>query len=310
MQAVKADGDSQPSPGSDIPDNEFSAIVSAVLARMTEGCPLIRRIDGCSFGQSDTVICVALLSEDLSLLQFIREDEAVVDDIKLAGIRVADIDAVAPAKEQKHAIGVLLPKSEMIVELVFASAEDYKHWYTGLRFLIAQRQLEAVTDEERDGAPVATSSPVGELVELVNELQTQNSNLQNMLNQYDSIVLGLKSQVEDLQRSKRHTEIENLKLKRLLYVREDTINELSSLVQSLIRKQHCLGLPIGEAPEEFFIGTEAKPAKVTDLLKLADRKSPATTIGDDPPVVLQNLESQLKTLENRKYVLEAMLAGQ
>jgi hypothetical protein len=151
---------------------------------------------------------------------------------------------------------------------------------------------------------------VSDLVNLVNDLQSENEKLKTTLIQYDRVVDELKEQLGVAFQANREAEAENAKLTKLLYVREDTITELSQLVQFLIQKQQSLSLR-KDCPEEFFIGNERKVPRLKDLLRNNERVSSATTVSEsaDTPLVLRNLEGQLKILEDRKQVLESMLAG-
>ena len=297
-----------------------------IWKRMMEGTLLIRVMSSCS-DQSENVICVAFLTQDLSSIKFLRNHDSEEGDLTVSVLCLTDIDQVAISNSHKNAVGMLLRKHEVIIELVFASREDTECWFTGLKALeltgrdreYAPTELEIVADNDSCGtetqdsmlASPVTTSPVSDLVNLVNDLQSQNAKLKDMLTQYDRVVDELKAQLDGVLQANRKADAENAKLTKLLYVREDTITELSQLVQSLIQKQQSL-VARQDCPEEFFIGNETKVPRIKDLLRNNERVSPATTVSEptDIPLVLRNLEGQLKILEDRKQLLESMLGGQ
>lgn len=297
-----------------------------LFEKMLDGTPLIRVISGCSPDLSENVICVAFLTEDLSSIKFLRNRDAEEAGLSVSVLYFSDIEQVAPSNSHKNAVALLLRKHEVIIELIFALSEDAECWFTGLTALIstvsgrepAFCELEAVADndscgtESQDSTSMSTltTSPVLDLVNLVNDLQSQNEKLKTTLVQYDTVVDELKEQLGVVLQANREAEAENAKLTKLLYVREDTITELSQLVQFLIQKQQSLSLR-QDCPEEFFIGNERKVPRLKDLLRNNERVSSATTVSEsaDTPLVLRNLEGQLKILEDRKQVLESMLAG-
>jgi hypothetical protein len=305
-------------------DKNETIQLSAIISRMINGVPVIRKIETCSPGSAEMALCLTILSDDLESLKFVRDtDENGGGNIAVSSLYLGDVEQVAISNADTHAIGLFIPNQGLIMELIFASPEDWNVWFTGLTVLcsksvIDKQNMENVesesaewrTTEVQDTSCIITTSPTGELVALVNELQAQNENLKSMLDTYEGAVDEIKAQLEEEMKGRHHAEKEALRLKKLLMVREETITELSDLIQSLLQKQQSIS-SIENSAEEFFIGSERKDRKprVINLMKPNSIRTPATTVSDtvEVPEILQSLEDQLKMLEHRKHILEAML---
>lgn len=306
----------------DIPDVKSVGPVmrfSEIVDRMKEGVPIIRRSETCVPGSLETSMCLAILSDDLACLQFVRESESEEDQIAVSTLYLSEVEQVAIANSDKHAIGLLVPGRELILELIFASAEDWHCWFSGLQILCSKNKEESIsgdscgTEMQDNSCLVTSSSPTAELVTLVNELQQQNESLKNVLDGYDKATEEMKNQLSQERELRQRAENQNSRMMKLLLVREETITELSDLVQSLLRKQ--TKVLDDDCHEEYFIGSEKKARskepspQITNLLRHSGRSTPATSVSDcmEAPLVLQNLEQQLRLLEQRKNYLEKML---
>lgn len=296
--------------------------LSEIVSKMKEGVPVIRKLESCVPGSTEIAMCIAILSDDLQFVKFVRESDGSNDDITVSVLELAAVEQVAVSNADTHAVGLFIPKEELIMELIFASSDEWSRWLTGLKVLCAKTDSpETVVDvdksasaescltEVQDISCMITNSPMSELVGLVNELQNQNEGLKSMLEEYERAVDEVKVQLNEEIKARRSAENEAVRLRKLMLVREDTITELSELVQSLLRKQACL-TSMESCPEEFFIGSERKdrkPLRVTNLM----RSTPVTTLGetDEIPLVLQGMEEQLRILEQRRHLLEGMLTS-
>ena len=288
---------------------------SEIIDRMKEGVPIIRRSETCIPGSLETSMCLAILSDDLACLQFVRESESEEDQIAVSTLYLAEVEQVAIANSDKHAVGLLVPGRELILELIFASAEDWHCWFSGLQILCSKNKEESISDDScgTEMQDNSSSSPTAELVTLVNELQHQNESLKNVLDGYDKATEEMKNQLSQERELRQRAENQNSRMMKLLLVREETITELSDLVQSLLRKQ--TKVLEDDCHEEYFIGSEKKAKskepspQITNLLRHSGRSTPATSVSDcmEAPLVLQSLEQQLRLLEQRKNYLEKML---
>jgi hypothetical protein len=302
---------------------------SDVIAKMRDGVPVIQKSETCVPGSSEMSMCLILLTDDLASLKLIRQSESEEDQIAVSTLHLSEVEQVAVANSEKHAIGLLVPGRELIIEVIFATEEDWNVWYSGLKVLCASSAQtkneehhdarsvsgDSCVTEMQDHSCIATASPTAELVALVNELQSQNEGLKDALKRYDGVMEDMRTQLAEERESRDRAESQNLRMKKLLMVREDTITELSELVQSLLKKQAGLSQIHDEGPDEYFIGSERKvrsrdpSPRITNLMRISARSTPATSVSDsmEAPQVLQNLESQLRMLEQRKNFLEKML---
>ena len=289
--------------------------LSSMVSKMKEGVPLIRRIESGAVDSNEATMCMAFLSDELTSVKFVKKQEDSPDLLAISHLSLSDVEEVAMSKADKHAIALLIPNENSIVELIFASEEDLECWFYGLKILCADDKVDSTNSEatEIQDESLATSpSPVPELVELVRELQIQNSGLKEVLGHCQSLIDDLKDRADREEEQRIHTENENVKLVKLLVVRDETIGELSNLVQSLITKQsslvsmHCK--PVSSSvPSSRRVSIDAPR-----LYKPADRSSPATTASSsyfEGTSVLDGLESQLKKLDERKKQLELLLGS-
>jgi hypothetical protein len=291
--------------------------VSEMVSRMKEGVPLIRRIESASVDSNEMSMCMAFLSEDLSSLNFVKKEGESDTQMAISSLNLVDVEEVAISKADKNALALFVPNENLIAELIFASEEDWSCWYYGLKILCASDKAESTKSEatEVQDESLATSpSPVPELMELVRELQIQNGGLKEVLSHCQTLIDELKDRADKEEEKRIQSENENSRLIKLLSVRDETIGELATLVQSLIAKQSSL------------VSMHAKPSTSSGssrrssldvhaprLYKHSERSSaatPATTTSSsyfEGSSVLEGLESQLKKLDDRKKQLELLL---
>lgn len=288
-----------------------------MICKMKEGVPLIRRIQSDIREKNETTICMAFLSDDLAAIKFVKQSEEPGKEISVSVMELSAIDAVGYSTSDKHGVGLLIGSEEIIVTLIFASEEDWTCWYSSLRVLCArgavdedweQSSQDTAVQHEDDGALIP------ELVSLVGELQKQNSELKEMMNNFSHTVGTLRSALEEEEQKRKAAEAGNVRLKKLLLVREDTVGELSVLIQTLLKKQREImeddSRVMAPKIDKYFIGSAMSSRRdSTETADLLSRPSTASTPTRSDYSVLGGLESQLRQLEARKQQLEKMLAS-
>ena len=291
--------------------------VSEMVSRMKEGVPLICRIESASVDSNEMSMCMAFLAENLSALNFVKKGGEPDTEMAISSLSLVDVEEVAISKADKNALALFVPNENLIAELIFASENDWSCWYYGLKILCASDKAESTKSEatEVQDESLATSpSPVPELVELVRELQIQNGGLKEVLNHCQTLIDELKDRAEKEEERRIQCEHENSRLVKLLSVRDETIGELATLVQSLIAKQ-SLVVSMHARPSISSVCSRRSPLDVNAprLYKHSERSSeatPATTTSSsyfEGSSVLEGLESQLKKLDDRKKQLELLL---
>lgn len=285
-----------------------------MIVKMKEGVPLIRRIQSDIREKNETTICMAFLSDDLTAIKFVKHSDEPGKEISVSVMELSAIDAVGYSTSDKHGVGLLIGSEEIIVTLIFASDEDWTCWYSSLRVLCARGPVDE--DWEKSSQDTAVQPEDGalvpELVSLVGELQKQNSELKEMMNKFSGTVETLRNALEEEQKLRKGAEADNVRLKKLLIVREETVGELSGLIQSLLKKQREImeedKRVVVPKIDNYFIGSAISSRRdSTETADLMSRPSTASTPTRCDYSVLGGLESQLRQLEARKQQLETML---
>lgn len=213
-------------------DSMISDRFGSNFGRMKEGCPVIRRVETeNAYKLPEMVMCVASLADDLKSIKFVRTDDFDPDYVSVSVVLVSEVERVSASDIDKFAVALLISGQEMIMELIFATEEDWSIWLSGLATLCPDLQREE---------PCASKVTISELIEVIEEMQKQNKNLRSMLSRYEDMDA---SSMELLR-------IENADLRSVLYIRDDTIGEMSVLVQSLIEKQSVLTAQIAGQKED------------------------------------------------------------
>jgi len=278
---------------------------TAMVARMKGGAPLIRRIQSDIREKNETALCTAFLSEDLRAIKFVRQENELGRHISESVLQLSAIDAVGLASSDKLGVGLLMGSEEVIMTLIMASEEDWNCWYSALRVLCARGGGE----KEEDWESSSEESEVQEDVPILSgELDEQNEKLQQILNTFSCTVDALRGALREEQRGRKQAELENVRLRKLLLVREETVTDLSLLIQSLLKKQREFVLDDNVTLETDLNSPESRRDSVETINSHRASKSsstastPSTSFG-----VLETLETQLRQLETRKQQLEDML---
>ena len=284
--------------------------LSSMISRMKLGVPLIRRIESCAPDRNEMTLCIAFLSDDLQTIKFVKSDDAIDSEIAVSTLKLCNVEEVAQSNTDRLAVGLLLPKLELIIELIFASPDDARIWFTVVKLLSSREatidEVQSATTEIQGTDPSVDETPDMELMELVSQLQNQNESLKDTLTRYDSALDDMKRLVEVEKEARRVADDECTRLRRLLLVREDTITELSMLVQTLLRQQT---VSIRRDSVMTTIRPHQIAAPTVAFSKQVAGSTPPTSLGslEDMPDVLQSLSGQLQSLEERKQQLERML---
>ena len=281
---------------------------TAMIASMKGGAPLIRRIQSDIREKNETALCTAFLSEDLREIKFVRQENEFGQDISESFLQLSAIDAVGLASSDKLGVGLLIGSEEVIMTLIMASEEDWNCWFSALRVLCARGGGEKEEDWESSSEETAVQEDVPILS---GELDEQNEKLQQILNTFSCTVDALRGALREEQRGRKQAELENVRLRKLLLVREETVTDLSLLIQSLLKKQREFVLDDNmtmlktdlNSPESRRDSVETINNSSHRAYKSSSRAStPSTSFG-----VLETLETQLRQLETRKQQLEDML---
>jgi hypothetical protein len=279
------------------------------LERMKQGVPLIRRNDFGNKDGSEMMMCMAFLSEDLYRIRFVKQDTHTKGEISVSYLRLSDVDRIAQSNADKHAVALLVPSENMVMELIFAGAEDWSVWYNGLKRLM--RPSSTCTENHKIQLHEKASS--GKVCELLNEIQEQNRNLKEVVSTHQSMILDMSTLLK-----RRESEI--AQMKRLLELRDGTISELSNLLRSFISKQSSIEDFLVYNPSISFSNSTSDSSAVevskcsrvqTDdyFLKNSDRVgTPPTSVSTsfDSTAVIEGLENQLRMLDERKRHLQAL----
>ena len=288
--------------------------LTSMISRMKQGVPLIRRIESCAPDRNEMTLCIAFLSEDLQIVKFVKSDDDSETEISVSALKLCNVEEVALSLADRFAVGLLLPKLELIIELIFASVDDAEIWYSVFKLLCSKpasgpESLSDVASEATDvqeTVPSVDATQNMEVLELISDLQRQNEALKTTLLQYDDALVDMKRSLDLEKDARQAAAAENARLQNLLLVREETITELSLLVQTLIRQQTFVS-------RRDSVMTTIRPHEIMapklGLAKPIAASTAASSLGSfsETPDVLHTLSEQLGGLEERKRQLERML---
>jgi hypothetical protein len=206
-----------------------------VVHIMQDGAPVIRHIEtACSAKDKVPAIdmCIVRLSHDMTQIRFDSEASGTFCAGIFDALDISTIEQVAASNLDKHAVGLLIPEREIIIELIFASEEDWKNWLYGLEILCANFRTKKEGSLTPDTS-VSDDGIVSDLLEMVEELKAHNEALIGINDRYE---LSLENATRQLQIEKS----KNANLYCLLSIKDSNISELSNLVTSLLQQQSIL----------------------------------------------------------------------
>jgi hypothetical protein len=93
-----------------VPGSTDTFNFSDVIAKMRDGVPVIQKSETCVPGSSEMSMCLILLTDDLASLKLIRQCESEEDQIAVSTLHLSEVEQVAVANSEKHAIGLHLLK--------------------------------------------------------------------------------------------------------------------------------------------------------------------------------------------------------
>ena len=213
-----------------------SSTSNDLFERMAEGTRAI------SFRELDSShmihMCTLQLSQDRRRLHISIDHSQESSEYRI--VHLSDIARVAASNLDENSLALLLPTESEILEFIFGCEEDYRMWLGGLQELCQGSEHKP---ETRSSTPDTAPSEDGrrlidagigrlvyheticELIELVYELQNQNSLLvlsrEKYLEWNRALLLDLRDTVN-----------ENVRLQTLISSRESTIADLCQLLLS------------------------------------------------------------------------------
>ena len=274
---------------------------------MKEGVPLIRRIDSLE-SESEVTMCMAFLDDNLRSIRFVRQENDQSKEFSVASLSLPLIERIAHSCTDRHAIALMVPSESMIMELIFASEEDWTRWYSGLKRLVPPSGDEPCID----GGPEIDQGQFSQnpgVVQVMDGMEVENMNLKEALSIHKNMILDLSSVVIEKGRQISH-------LKQLLDIRDKTIAEQSNIIESLINNQSRIAslfshIPLIRSPTNQLAqsSNECLDPMGSALLKNSLRpKTSITSISTsfNSVEVIDGLENQLKQLDERKRQLQVL----
>lgn len=262
--------------------------VSEMVMRMKSGAPIVRYSEIGKSGASskpEVHMCYAYLNDALDQIVFVAKGGDSPRDSPVSVIALSKVEQVEASNLDQFAVALLLPEDMQISELIFATEEDWHAWLAGLKVLCAR--LDTPVQGDRSTEPSAE-----ELYAIVGELMKQNEVLKRIKEEYEHALSKASKQLHS-----QDEEIRNLKS--LLELRDETIRDLTESVHSLSTKQSILSAKLAA-----HYSVPPRPAHVPS------GSSKSTTGSFEFGVKgLENLEQQLKKLDERKRQLELLLSS-
>lgn len=292
-------------PIEDIDPGETLESVSEMIIKMKSGATLVRY---CDIGSASTTskpaahTCSARLSDSLEEILFVVQGEKRAPEVSDSVLQLSRVEQVEASSLDKFSVVLLLPLDMEIIELIFASEEDWRTWLYGLRVLctkkVSTKDLN-MTQIQAEESP--SPAQLTELYGLVDQLESQNVILR-------SIKLGYEATFEEAKNSLKTKDEEICNLRNLLELRDETIRELTASVHSLLVKQNILSSKLADSYSS--VGRDPPRPNKSDNIALASSKTSTASGSLDLGVQgLDRLEDQLKKLDERKRQLERLLAS-
>ena len=176
----------------------------AYIQHMIAGTATLKRVvvseDEDSQADDIPTCCVMSLSEDLNLITFSTTDAAWELPVKEVSKVIQFEDEPTLQSEKEYLLGLLVPADRLVVALEFANEEDLNTWSYGMQVLT--HKVEEYSKSEGEVTPPAAE-----------ESETDET-----------------EEFDDLHQ-------ENQLLREALAARDETVNELLQLVQTLIKRQ-------------------------------------------------------------------------
>jgi hypothetical protein len=260
---------------SDPADEAVIQRVSEMISRMKEGSPVVRYTEISASSKPEVVMCMACLTDDLDSINFIPREESTDHKPTLSSLSLSKVERVDSSNLDKFAVALLLPEDLQITELIFASESDWAQWMYGLKVLCARDgQSDETASNETEVQDEKPDTRVAELLSLLGAMGAQNEILKTMKNEYEKTI-------DFMSDSLREKDAEISHLTSLLAEKDNSISELKTVIK----------------PNE-----SQKPPLTTPKLVHPSSASTAS-------FGLENLEEQLKRLDERKRQLELLLAS-